>query len=260
MRLLQHLTKVGVAMAGVTVRRVDGAVMQMFGQLRASGMATMRAAAGAGLARDTVRSLLLQTGGIRPRARRPGSGRFLSAAEREAIAEGWAAGCSKAEIARRLGRHPATIGREVARNQTLSHHTGLRWRDGVAYRASTAQAKAEQRARRPKTAKLKGNVELRARVQTWLGQKWSPREIAARLRVEFPDRPEMWVSHETIYQSLYVQSRGALRRELTSCLRTGRAIRRPRRRADERRGRIKDMVMISERPAEVADRAVPGHW
>jgi IS30 family transposase len=97
-------------------------------------------------------------------------------------------------------------------------------------------------------------------VQRKLTKKWSPREIAARLRVEFPDRPEMWVSHETIYQSLYVQSRGALRRELTVCLRTGRAVRRPQRRSDERRSRLKDMVMISERPAEVADRAVPGHW
>jgi transposase, IS30 family len=104
------------------------------------------------------------------------------------------------------------------------------------------------------------HAELRGVVQDGLARRWSPQQIAARLRVEFPDRPEMWVSHETIYQSLYVQSRGALRRELTVCLRTGRAVRRPARRADERRGRIANKVMISQRPAEVADRAVPGHW
>ena len=133
-------------------------------------------------------------------------------------------------------------------------------RGGVSYLASTAQNKAQTRSRRPKPAKLKDNLALRERVQDWLLLKWSPRQIAMTLRREFPDRPEMWVSHETIYQSLYVQSRGALRRELTACLRTGRAMRRPKRRTDERRGRIKDMVMISERPAHVEDRAVPGHW
>src|SRR6185312_7521547 len=117
--------------------------------------------------------------------------------------------------------------------------------------------------RRPKPAKLSrttGHDALRELVQNLLLVRWSPRQISATLKREFPDRPEMWVSHETIYQSLYVQSRGALRRELTGCLRTGRAMRRSKRRADERRGRLKDMIMISERPAEVADRAVPGHW
>ncbi|MDT4933533.1 MAG: hypothetical protein QOK11_1425, partial [Pseudonocardiales bacterium] len=103
-------------------------------------------------------------------------------------------------------------------------------------------------------------AELRRWVQAKLELKWSPEQISRTLRVEFADRPEMWVSHETIYQSIYVQSRGALRRELAVCLRTGRAIRRPKRRAEERRGRIKAMVLISERPAEVADRAIPGHW
>jgi IS30 family transposase len=175
-------------------------------------------------------------------------------AEREEIAVGLAAGLTPAAIARQLGRHRSTICREIARQPRYAH-------DGPrSYRASRAQSRAWRQARRPKRAKLKDNAELRARVQADLNKKWSPREIAARLKLEFPDRPEMWVSHETIYQSLYVQSRGALRRELTACLRTGRAIRRPRRRADERRGRLKNMVMISERPAEVADRAVPGHW
>jgi IS30 family transposase len=115
-------------------------------------------------------------------------------------------------------------------------------------------------ARRPKQAKLAVNLELRELVQAKLEQRLSPRQIAIELRQEFPDNPEMWVSHETIYQSIYVQGRGALRRELAVHLRTGRGLRRPRRKADERRGRIPDMVNISQRPAEVEDRAIPGHW
>jgi IS30 family transposase len=210
--------------------------------------------------------MVFDSGGVRPRATPTVSGRFLSMAEREQIALGWAAGLSKAEIARRIGRHRATIGRELARNQTRAHNTGAVMRGGVVYVASTAQNKARASAQRPKPAKLSklssstGHGQLRELVQNRLLLKWSPRQISATLKQQFPDRPEMWVSHETIYQSLYVQSRGALRRELTACLRTGRAIRRPKRRADERRGRLKDMVMISDRPAEVADRAVPGHW
>jgi len=123
-----------------------------------------------------------------------------------------------------------------------------------------AQAQAEARAARPKTARLAGNDRLRERVQARLSERWSPEQIAVMLTAEFPDDGEMRVSHETIYQSIYVQGRGALRRELAVSLRTGRALRKPRRRADERRGRIPGMVLISERPAEVADRAVPGHW
>jgi IS30 family transposase len=195
---------------------------------------------------------LASTGGLRPRAPVAPSGRFLSMADREEIAVGLAAGESPAGIARRLGRHRSTIGREVARFRAAA--------PGRAYRAGPAQRRAGADARRPKRAKLAENAPLRAWVQAKLDRRWSPSQIAATLRVEFPDRPEMWVSHETIYQSLYVQSRGALRRELTVCLRTGRAMRRPRRRAEERRGRIPNMLMISERPAEVADRAVPGHW
>ncbi len=241
-------------MSGDGGLRVDRALVEMFWQLRATGLPIMRAAACAGLAPQTARRVVSNSGGIRPRGSRAPSGRFLSLAEREEIAVGLAAGLSPAAIARQLGRHRSTVIREIARQPRYAHH-GKR-----SYRASKAHNRAQRRARRPKTAKLKDNVELRARVQGDLNKKWSPREIAARLRVEFADRPEMWVSHETIYQSLYVQSRGALRRELTVCLRTGRAVRRPRRRADERRGRLKDMVMISERPAEVEDRAVPGHW
>jgi transposase, IS30 family len=229
--------------------------MEMFWQFRTAGMSYPRAADRAGANRRTCYRALVTAGGIRPRDKGLLSGRFLSFAEREEIGLGLAAGLPQVEIARRLGRSRSTISREVKRNQV-----DMVARRTPRYRASTAQWKAGQRARRPKPAKLLGNAELRARVQTMLLTKWSPRQIAATLKVEFPDRPEMWVSHETIYQSLYVQSRGALRRELTACLRTGRAIRRPKRRADEPRGRIKDMVMISERPAEVEDRAVAGDW
>ena len=129
-----------------------------------------------------------------------------------------------------------------------------------AINATGAQARAQERARRPKPGKLAGNEKLHDEVQTRLTDKHSPEQIARRLRLDFPDDPEMRVSHETIYQSLYVQGQGNLRRDLHRCLRTGRALRKPQRRADCRRGRIPDMVNISERPAEVEDRAVPGHW
>ena len=128
------------------------------------------------------------------------------------------------------------------------------------YRATTAHALAYERAGRPKPSKLATNPALRKHVQRDLRKLYSPEQIVGRLRQEFPQTPEMWVSHETIYQSLYVQSRGALRRDLTRCLRTGRALRRPCRQAAQRRNRIPDMINISERPAEADDRAVPGHW
>ena len=170
-------------------------------------------------------------------------------AEREEIAVGLAAGDKPAQIAARLGRDRSTVYREIGRNGT---------RRG--YRAVAAQAQAEARARRPKAARLAVNGELRGWVQARLAERWSPEQISVMLEAEFPDDRGMRVSHETICQAIYVQGRGALRRDLAACLRTGRALRKPRRRAGERRGRIKDMVMISERPAEVADRAVPGHW
>jgi IS30 family transposase len=115
-------------------------------------------------------------------------------------------------------------------------------------------------AARPKPAKLATNLVLRGKVEQYLEKRYSPEQITGRLRAEFPNDPQMWVSHETIYQSLYVQSRGALRRELTKCLRTGRALRHPGRQPGQRKNRIPDMVNISERPVEAADRAVPGHW
>ncbi len=164
---------------------------------------------------------------------------------------GVAAGESCRVIAARLGRPASTVSREIRRN-------GYRGR--YRYRAVAAQAQAEFGAARPKTAKLAGDARLRGWVQARLEERWSPGQISALLKAEFADEPEMRVSHETIYQSLYVQGRGALRRELAVCLRTGRALRKPRRREGQRRERIPGMVMISERPAEAADRAVPGHW
>ena len=156
------------------------------------------------------------------------------------------------EIARRLGRAASTVSREVRRNSPA--------RGPRRYRATAAQVRAEERARRPKPAKLAVNGQLRGWVQGKLEQDWSPEQVSRRLAAEFPDDREMRVSHETIYQALYVQGRGALRRELARHLRTGRALRKLRRTEGERRGRIPGMVNISERPPEAGDRAVPGHW
>ncbi|TDD45510.1 IS30 family transposase [Kribbella antibiotica] len=196
-------------------------------------------------------------------------GRYLLLAEREDIMVWFEQGVGVREIARRLGRAASTVSRELDRNSA----TRPVRRDGAGsvkprYRASLAQANADRRARRPKQSKLAQPVSgarscrrLRWRVMAGLRLRWSPQQIAVRLKLDFPDDPEMWVSHETIYQALYVQSRGGLRRELTQALRTGRAIRKPRRCAGERRSRGRtDMAMISERPAEADDRAVPGHW
>jgi IS30 family transposase len=190
-------------------------------------------------------------GGVRPRRGRDLKGRCLSVAEREEIAVGRAAGESMRVIARRLGRAPSTVSRELARNADR----------GSGYRATTAHALAWERAARPKPAKLKVNMALREVVQDDLLRRYSPEQIAGRLRRQYPDQPEMWVSTETIYQSLYVQSRGALRRELTKCLRTGRSLRQPGRHAGQRKSRIvRDMVNIAQRPPEADDRRVPGHW
>ena len=176
----------------------------------------------------------------------PGPGRLMLA-DREEIILGLRAGESFTVIAARLGKAVSTVSREVAANGGRDQ-----------YRAWRAHARAREQARRPKTPKL-ACPQLAAQVATWLDQWWSPVQIARRLRIEYPGDPMMRVSHETIYQALYVQGRGELRRELARCLRTGRAKRRPRGRG-EHTGQIRDMVMISERPAEAADRAVPGHW
>jgi transposase, IS30 family len=214
-----------------------------------AGLGRWDAAAAAGLGWRAQR-WFAEAGGVRANGPGPVSGRYLSLAEREEIAVGRAARKSLRQIARELGRPVSTVSREVARNSS----------GAGSYRAVAAQYRAEVRARRPKEAKLAGNEELRGWVQEHLGMKWSPEQVSVRLAAEFPDRPEMRVSPETICQSLYVQGRGALRRELAASLRTGRALRRPRRKEGERRGTIAGMVNISERPAEAADRAVPGHW
>jgi IS30 family transposase len=222
----------------------------VFWRLVREGLTTEAAAAGAGIGENTAFVHFRQAGGMAPFDLAEPSGRYLSFAERETIMVMRAQGRSVRAIAGELGRAPSTISREIAVNGSRTQP----------YRASTAHASAERSLRRPKATKLAGNDRLRDQVQAWLLERYSPQQIAARLVLEFPDDPEMRVSHETIYRALFVQGRGELRRELTACLRTGRAVRKPRARAGQRREVIKDKVMISERPAEAADRAVPGHW
>jgi transposase, IS30 family len=253
----------------------------------AKGLSTEDAAAAVGVSSAAGVRWFRERGGMATLLRDPDTCRYLCFAEREEIALLRAEGKGVRAIAREIGRSPSTISRELRRNAAT--------RGGkLEYRASVAQWKAELVARRPKTAKLAANVVLREYVQErlaghvrrpdgtavigpavkpWKGrnkphrqdrrwaQAWSPEQISARLRVDFPDDPDMRISHEAIYQSLFVQGRGALARELTACLRTGRALRVPRARVGERgKGFISKEVMISQRPAEVADRAVPGHW
>ena len=218
----------------------------------------------------------------------PLSGRDLSFQEREEIALLRAKGKGVRAIARDIGRTPSTISRELRRNAATRG-------GGIDYRASVAQWKTELFAQRPKVAKMVSNEELQRYVQErlagqirhpngtvrvgplprpWNGrnqrrkhqdrqwfQGWSPEQISQRLRIDFPEDPSMRISHEAIYQALYVQGRGALKRELISCLRTGRALRVPRSRTQRTSwAHVNPEVMISERPVEVEDRAVPGHW
>ena len=198
---------------------------------------------------SSVRTMIEDTGGVRPRLRRR-SLRCLSLPEREEISRGVAARESLRSIAGRLDRAASTVCREVTRN-------GGRHR----YRALGADRSAWRRARRPKTSRLAADTELGALVEDKLAQWWSPQQISGWLTDAYPSDEEMRVSHETIYLSLFIQGRGALRHELTQCLRTHRAIRRPAtKRAPTGKGQIREPVMISERPAEADDRAVPGHW
>uniref|UniRef100_UPI0011D2B392 IS30 family transposase n=1 Tax=Hoyosella subflava TaxID=639313 RepID=UPI0011D2B392 len=185
---------------------------------------------------------------------KPPSGRYLSFEEREMIGMRYAAKCSIREIARQLDRAPSTVKREIDRG--YSKTSGNR----RYYTPTYAQAKAEERAQRPKDSKLATNERLRSYVQDQLKRNLSPQQIAGRLKVDFPDDEEMRVSHESIYRSLYVQTRGSLKRELARHLRTGRSLRKPNRTADKRRGRIPGMVNVSERPPEADTRKVPGHW
>ena len=230
--------------------RMVAEVVQTFWAALQRGEFITDAAAEAGTYRKMGARWLVECGGVRPRRGRNLKGRCLTFAEREEIALGRAAGESLRVIAARIGRNVSTVSRELARNGDASG----------GYRATAAHAKAHERASRPKPAKLVSNPALRERVEHYLEKRYSPEQIAGRLRVDFPDEPEMWVSTETIYQSLYVQSRGALRRELAKCLRTGRALRQPCRKPGQRKNRIPGMVNIAERPAEAEDRAVPGHW
>ena len=227
-----------------------------------------------------------EAGGMPPIELTPGGGPYLSFSEREEIALLRAQGCGVREIARRLQRSPSTISRELRRNAATRGGT-------LIYRATVAQWKAERAAERPKASRLAQNERLKKYVQSrlagavtdsggrpiagpdvpWKGRRqgrradrrwgtcWSPEQISRRLQVDYPDDKSMRISHEAIYQALYIQGRGALRRELTACLRTGRALRVPRART-QKRGKhfITPEVMISERPAETVDRAVPGHW
>jgi len=226
-------------------------VQARFWVLVREGMSTEDAAAGAGVSVTSGRRWFREAGGMCPPLLVP-SGRYLSLAEREEIAVGVAAGEGINEMAERLGRVGSTISRELARNGSFRGH--------FFYRASLAQAKADRRGLRPKVSKLAARPVLCLEVQEMLTMRWSPEQISALLGECYPDDGRMQISHEAIYQALYVQGRGGLRRELHACLRTGRALREPRRRTDGRREHIKDKVMTSQRPAEVADRAVPGHW
>jgi transposase, IS30 family len=251
------------------------------------GDSSLEAAAFAGVSGPVGVRWFREGGGMPTVTLHAPSARYLCFAEREEIALLRAEGKGVREIARSMDRSPSTISRELRRNAAT--------RGGkLEYRASVAQWHAEQRAERPKVAKLAVNGRLREYVQVrlaghvrrpdgrsvpgpvtraWNGRNkprrqdrrwasaWSPEQISGRLAVDFPDDPHMRVSHEAIYQALFVQGRGALRRELTACLRTGRALRVPRARVGQRgKGFIAPQVMISQRPAEAVDRAVPGHW
>ena len=203
-----------------------------------------------GVDRRTGARILVAAGGVRPRRGRGLKGRCLTFADREEIAVLRAQGKSLRQIGLVIGRPASTVSRELSRNTPR----------GSAYRATTAHALSYERAGRPKPAKLHLNAELRAKVEKDLQKKYSPEQISGRLKRDFPDREEMRVSPETIYQSLYVQSRGALKQELTRYLRTGRGLRSPSRKTGQRKNRIPDMVNISRRSAEASDRAVPGSW
>ncbi|MGW4791859.1 IS30 family transposase [Nonomuraea sp. NPDC004297] len=259
---------------------------QRFWRLIASGLSSEEAAVACGVSMPLGPRWFREGGGMPPISLDALSGRYLSFAEREEIAMLRAQGRGVREIARSLGRAPSTISRELRRNAAT--------RGGrLDYRASVAQWHADRQARRPKVCKLAVNDQLRQYVQDrlagtvrapdgrevdgpqvrWIGRRhgrrqdrrwatsWSPEQIAGRLAVDFPEDETMRISHESIYQALYIQGRGALRRELTACLRTGRALRVPRARTRQRGKKfVTEDVLISQRPAEAADRAVPGHW
>ena len=243
---------------------------EKFFALLAAGMSVSRASAEVGINARTGRDWragarkrrngsrtypstvpVLPPGGVSPE--QAISPRFLSEAERVVLADLRRAGGGVRAIARELGRDPATVSRELARNTDP---------DSGQYHPHGAHWRAQRRRVRPKQRKLATNRALHEQIQDLLSRlKWSPEQISAHLSAAHPDDPDMNVSHETIYQALYLQGRGELRREIAKCLRTGRTVRKPRRQPGQRQPRFIDpMLMISERPAEVEDRAVPGHW
>lgn len=217
-------------------------------RLRGEGHSLAMSALILGLTPRRVKYYVRSVGGIKPGRPRSRSHRALCLAEREEISRGVASDDSDREIGRKLGRHHTTVGREIER-------CGGRSR----YRAHLAEQRAWRMQRRPRTGKLESNPQLAALVAEQLRQDHSPQQIAGWLRLRFADNEQMQVSHETIYRSLFVQSRGALKKELCRHLRSGRSARRPKGKAKSR-GQIREMVPISERPAEAEDRAVPGHW
>ena len=245
---------------------------RQFWRLIREGMSSEDAAVGVGRNQVTGTRWFRDAGGMSPVELDPPKRCYrLTIEDREKILVGINQGDSLRDIGRSIGRAASTVKRELKRNL---RHQSYRCRaeyegrssgrtKGWNYSPHLAQKRAEANAARPKVSKLAVNDRLREEVQNRLDtEKHSPEQISHRLVIDYPDDEEMRVHHETIYQALYVQGRGALKRELTACLRTGRALRKPRRRAGERlsRARILGMVSISERPAEVEDRAVPGHW
>jgi transposase, IS30 family len=226
---------------------------EFWAQVR-SGMVVAEAAASVGVSITVAWRWFRHVGGVMPESfpagKVPIGPRRLSFQEREEISCRRAAGEGVRAIARELGRAPSTVSRELSRG-TVRRKSG--------YRASVAQALADQRAQRPKARMLALDDRLHEHVQNRLHAKDSPEQISRRLGFLFPNDPSMRVSYETIYRSLYVQGRGGLRRDLVKCLRTGRALRKTRRTA-ERRGRLAGMVGIAQRPPDALDRAVPGHW
>jgi IS30 family transposase len=230
-------------------RRLSQADRSEIERLIGGGETFATAAAAVGCSTKSIQRFLAATGGVKRRVKERSALR-LSLADREELSRGLVAGDSLRTIATRLGRAPSTISREVAWNG--------RRKD---YRAWRADSEAVRRGQRPRPSKLAVDSRLCREVERGLRAHWSPQQIAARLICDYPDDLDMRVSHETIYRTLFIQARGALRKELTACLRTGRTQRRPHMRTEQSgAGRLQNMVLISDRPPEVADRAVPGHW
>jgi IS30 family transposase len=250
--------------------RLSRSCQRDFWRLVRRGVPWRQAAAPVGMSLKTAQWWFGKAGGMPPLSLAEPS-RELSLSDRELIFEGLKDGLSYAAIGRDLGRPTSTVTRELdlhrkdprrPRAEPKGRETprpGFK-RQRLNYSPSVAQTRADAAKARPKTGKLAANPRLHGEVQARLKQNHSPEQISARLAIDFPDDPEMRVSHETIYRALYVQGKGALNRELTRHLRTGRALRKPRRQPGQQLHRIKDMVSISDRPPEIEDRAVPGHW